>query len=211
MKNKKLLPMLQIALLSAIIIVLQTVGSFIKLPILGTSVSLVLVPITIGAVMLGAKGGAFLGFVFGAVTLWAGISGSDAFTALLFQNQPFATALICLGKGTLAGLVAGLLVDLSRKKDGPRVGRPSAMGILFATYAVPIINTGLFILGGLTLVADTLQKNFVAEGQTLLYFLVIGCAGINFVFELLLNIAVSPAIGTIVLAVNRKMGLREGQ
>jgi len=111
MKNKKLLSLVQLALLAAIVIIFQMMGSFIRITPT-TSVSLVLIPIVIGAVLVGPGGGAFLGFLFGAITLWAGISGADGFTHILFTTQPFATALICLGKGTLAGYLAGLLYRL---------------------------------------------------------------------------------------------------
>ena len=42
--------------------------------------------------------------------------------------------------------------------------------------------------------ADTLSANFVADGSTVIYFLVIGCAGINFIVEFFVNLLVSPAL-----------------
>ena len=108
MKKKNVLKLVQLALLTAIVIAFQLMGSFIHITP-NTSISLVLIPIVIGAIIIGPLGGAFLGLVFGAITLWAGISGTDPFTQLLFNAQPIATALICLGKATLAGLCAGLV------------------------------------------------------------------------------------------------------
>lgn len=179
-----LLKMTQLAILTAVVIVLQMLGSIIKIG--PTSISLVLVPIVIGAIILGPGAGAFLGFVFGLITFWAGVSGTDFFTATLFAAQPVATAIICLGKGTAAGLGAGLIYKLLAKKS-------ELAASVLAAAAAPIINTGLFILGGLTLVADTLNATF-ASGMTLIYFLVIGCAGFNFIAEFLVNLVVSPAI-----------------
>ena len=69
--------------------------------------------------------------------------------------------------------------------------------------AVPIINTGLFILGALFM-SDTLSANFVAEGSTVIYFLVIGCAGWNFVGEFLANMVAAPAMQTIYDVVKNK-------
>lgn len=204
--HQKLLKMIQLALLTAIVIVFQMLGSFIKITP-GTSISLVLIPIVIGSVLTGPTGGGFLGFVFGAITLWAGVSGTDGFTHILFSSQPIATTLICLGKGTLAGVGAGWLYRLV-VGDGTRLSRKVA-GAFAASAAVPIINTGLFILGGLTLVSGTLSTNFVGEGTTLVYFLVIGCAGLNFIFEFLLNMIVAPAINTIVFAVQKNMGKKD--
>ena len=180
----------ELAILTAIVIVFQLLGSFIHIG--PTSISLVLIPIVIGAVLTGPKGGAFLGFVFGAMTY---------FTQVLFSAQPVATAVICFGKGICAGLCAGLIYRALAKKNA------FAASIAAAAVA-PIVNTGLFILGGLLLVNGTLSANlanFGAGGQTVVYFLIIGCAGLNFIAEFLVNLVVSPAINTIVHAVGNKL------
>ena len=196
MKNQRLgkdsiLKMTQLAILTAVVIVLQLMGSIIRIG--PTSISLVLVPIVIGAIILGPGAGAFLGFVFGLITFWAGVSGTDPFTNILFVAQPFATALICIVKATAAGYLAGIAYKLVEKKN------QLAASILAAAIA-PIVNTGLFILGGLTLVAGTLTENFVS-GTTLVYFLVIVCAGLNFIAEFFVNLVVSPAIYNISCAI----------
>ena len=189
----------ELAILTAIVVVFQLLGSFIHIG--PTNVSLVLVPIVIGAILTGPKGGAFLGFVFGAMTYFAGVFGFDPFTNVLFAAQPIATAVICFGKGILAGLCAGLVYRAFAKKN-------SLAAAILASAAAPIVNTGLFILGGLLLVSGTLSANlaaFGADGQTVVYFLVIGCAGLNFIAEFLVNLVVSPAVNTIVNAVGKKL------
>ncbi|MBQ9921235.1 MAG: ECF transporter S component [Clostridia bacterium] len=199
MKNNKVLKLVQLALLAAIVIVFQMMGSFIHIG--PTSVSLVLIPIVLGGILLGPLYGGILGFLFGAITLWAGISASDFFTNVLFTSQPFATTLICLGKGTLAGVGAGYAYKVLKNKN-------KLAASFFAAASAPIINTGLFILGGLTLVNGTLAANlstFGAEGATVTYFLVIGCAGLNFIAEFALNIIIAPAINTIVNAVTKRI------
>lgn len=188
----------ELAILTAIVIAFQFLGAFIHIG--PTSISLVLIPIVIGAVLTGPKGGAFLGFVFGAMTYIAGVSGTDYFTTVLFQAQPIATAVICLGKGICAGLCAGLIYRALAKKNAFEAS-------IAAAAVAPIVNTGLFILGGLLLVNGTLSANlanFGAGGQTVVYFLIIGCAGLNFIAEFLVNLVVSPAINTIVHAVGNK-------
>ena len=69
--------------------------------------------------------------------------------------------------------------------------------MLGAAAAAPVINTGLFIIGALFL-SDTLRANFVAEGTSVLYFLIIGCAGVNFIVEFLVNLLVAPALYRVV-------------
>lgn len=200
MKNReKILKMAEFALLAAIVIIFQLLGSFGLLKIGTTSLNLVLIPVVIGSIVLGLGAGTILGLIGGLITLWAGISGADPFTAGLFGAQPFFTTLICLVKMAAAGLGAGAVYRLIKNKN-------TFAATFAAAAAAPIINTGLFILGGLFLVGETLKEaNFVGDGNTLLYFLVIGCAGLNFIVEFVLNIVVSPAINTIVKAVSSRI------
>lgn len=176
-----------LAVLLALVIVLQLWGSAIRIG--GTSLSLVLIPIVLGAVLLGPAAGAFLGFAFGLIVLIAGISGVDGFTFILFTDHPVLTSALCLIKGAAAGFVSGVLYRWIRKKN-------EYAAVFAASLAAPVVNTGLFILGAL-LMSDTIGANFVADGSTVIYFLVIGCAGINFIIEFLVNAVASPAIYTV--------------
>ena len=186
MKNNKISRMVQLAVLLAIVIFLQCfLGSIV---VGATSFSVVLVPIVVGAILLGPGAGALLGFAFGLVVLIRGITGQDAFTNLLFVAQPLFTALICLGKGTAAGWVAGVVYKLLAKGSG-------FWASVAAAAVAPVVNTGLFILGGLTLVKGTLEANLGALGaDSVLFFLVVICAGVNFLVEFAVNMVLSPAI-----------------
>ena len=69
-----------------------------------------------------------------------------------------------------------------------------------AAALAPVVNTGVFVLGALFLVNETLTANlgaFGAEGMTLVYFVIIGCAGFNFIGELIANLILSPVITTV--------------
>lgn len=180
------------AVLLALVIVLQTCGGFFKIG--ATSLSFVLVPIVLGGVLLGPLYGAALGFAFGFITLMYGVSGADPFTAVLVSAHPFLTTLTCLVKGTAAGLASGYVYRLIAKKS------PLA-GVVVASAVAPVVNTGLFILGALTM-SGTLTENFVGE-SSLVYFLFIGCAGINFIVEFFINLVLAPAIYRVVTAVEK--------
>lgn len=195
-KGSPTLKLVELAILTAIVAVLQLTGTAIHFG--ATSISLVLIPIVLGAILVGPAAGAWLGFEFGVIVYLMGVFGVDVFTYILFTDHPVATGLICIVKGTLAGWCAGALYRL--------IGKKYPVPAVFAAAAVaPVVNTGLFILGAL-LVKDTLVSNFVAEGTTVLYFLVVGCAGLNFVFEFLLNLIVSPALCRIVRVVGKQLG-----
>lgn len=192
------LKMVELAILTAVVLVLQLTGTAIKLTALGTNISLVLIPIVLGAVLLGPISGAWLGGVFGCVTFLMGVFGADTFTFILFTEHPFLTALVCFGKGIAAGWCAGMVYRLLSKKI------PTAAMFLAAATA-PVVNTALFILGAL-LMSETLSANFVADGTTVLYFLIIVCAGVNFLLELALNLIVAPSISAVVKAVTKRVG-----
>ncbi len=191
-QHQRIFRLTMLAVLTAIVAVLQLTGTGIKIPVPGTtSISLTLIPIVLGAMILGPIGGAWLGFMFGLIVYVMGVTGVDGFTFILFSEHPFLTALVCFGKGICAGVFAGLLYRAVMKKN-PLVAT-------FASAAIaPITNTGLFILGGLTM-SGTLSANFVADGTTVIYFLVIGCAGINFIFEFILNMVVAPALNIVMM------------
>ena len=113
----------------------------------------------------------------------------DPFTAYLFQQNPVATAGICLIKSTLAGFLSGLVFRLLRQRN--RVA-----ATFTAALVTPVVNTGIFVLGCL-LISGTLSGFMQANniGGSVVYFLLIGCAGFNFLFEAALNLILAPALG----------------
>ena len=100
-KHTSVVRLTSLALLAALVVVLQTVATGIKIgPV---PISLTLVPIVVGAILFGPGAGAFLGGVFGVVCLIAGIAGTDQFTNLLWVASPFWLTLVCVGKAVLCG------------------------------------------------------------------------------------------------------------
>ncbi len=183
-----------LGILLALVIVLQAIGGYIKIG--ATPLSFVLVPIILGGILCGVWGGAFLGFAFGVIVLLQGVAGIDAFTMILLQDHPVYTTLLCLVKGTAAGLLSGLTYGWIAKK--------SVYGGVFAAAVVaPIVNTGLFILGALAFLQDTIRANFL-DGYTVLYFLIILCAGINFLVELAIDLICAPALHSVIRVVKKR-------
>ncbi len=184
-----------LAVLTALVILLQVFGG--NFSIGTTSFSFVLVPIVLGGMLLGVFAGGFLGFVFGLITYLFGVTGADFFTSILFQAHPFLTALTCFGKGIAAGVVSGLAYKLISKKN-------DTVAVFVSAALAPIVNTGIFLLGALTM-RETISANFVEAGSTFVYFLFIGCAGINFLVELAINLVLSPAICRVERVVNKQI------
>ncbi len=182
-----------LGVLTAIIVVLQVFGSYFRI---GTiSLSFVLVPIVIGGILTGVIGGTILGFIFGVITLVMGVVGADQFTFILFSDHPFLTILTCVIKGSAAGFMSGFVYKLLKDKN-------LTLSTFAASAVAPIVNTGLFIVGAFCM-ADTLNSNFVAENSNVVYFIFIGCAGINFLIELAINLVLAPSVCKIIKAVKR--------
>ena len=192
-RNQKLLKMVELAVLTAVVLVIQAIPN----PLGGTPISLVLIPIALGAMILGPAAGAWLGFVFGAqVYITLGVMHLDPlFTGVMFDNHPIITAFICLGKSTLAGFLAGVVYRaLNRKNEW--------LAILVASAVTPIVNTGIFVLGCLSIYST--MRQLAPAGQSVMYFLVIGCAGFNFIFEFAVNMLLAPALRRIIHITTRK-------
>lgn len=191
------------AALTAMVVVMQLLGSFIHLGIF--SISLVLVPIVIGAAMCGVGVGAWLGFVFGMVVL---ISG-DA-TAFLVVN-PFGTIVTVLVKGTLAGFVSGVvykavikacssLKEKNRTAKWPWLEKAKGLALVYlpvfaAAIVCPMVNTGVFLVGCNLFFYSTIAEWAMGLGYAnAANYMIFGLAGGNFLFELLFNVILSPTI-----------------
>ncbi len=204
--KKMILRMVQLALLTALVVVLQLLGSVIKIGPL--PMSFVLVPIVIGACLLGAKAGAFLGFVFGFITMIMGITGADPFSNMLYAASPVAFIIICLLKATMAGFGSGLIY---KALDKALKGKAKTTRTVIASVSAPIINTGIFVVGMLffyfDLMAGLPAQNPEAFGSfaNAYQLIFIGLAGFNFIGEFLVNLILSPAIVRIIDVIsNRK-------
>ena len=188
MKNNKVKRMAGIALLMALVIVLQFVSSMIP-AIGGFSISLVLIPIVMGAAVFGPGAGALLGGTFGAIVYINCVTGADAGGAMVFQASPALCFLVVMGKGVLAGWAAGL-VYAALKKWNPHVA------ILVAAIVCPLVNTGTFIACMLTFFKDVLAA--WAGGGDIIAYVLTGLILCNFVPEMIINIVFGSAGHTIV-------------
>ena len=194
MEKKKFFTAQNIAtfgVLLALVIVLQLFGGTITIG--AVQLNFTLIPIVLGAILLGPWAGAFLGLACGAIVLYQVITVPTFFYTAIWTNDPVVTALTCLVKTTVAGLVAGLLFRLIEKKN-------RLVAVFVAAGIVPVINTGLFILGCLGMVNSVYG---MANGQNVFVFILVGLVTFNFFIEFALNLLVSPALHTVYKAVEK--------
>ena len=167
------------AILTALVVVLQFLGQFIRFG--PFAISLVLVPIVIGAATCGTKTSTWLGLVFGAIVL---VSDAQAFLAI----DILGTVVTVLLKGMLAGLLAGLTYKFVSKKN-------IYLAIILSAIVCPIVNTGVFLLGCIIFFMDTISQWATAFGfPSAVEYMFLGMVGANFLFELAINVVLSPVV-----------------
>lgn len=191
------------AMLTALVVVLQLLGSAIHIGIF--SINLSLVPIVVGAAMLGVSAGAWLGFVSAAVILLSG----DA--APFMSINVFGTIATVILKGALSGLCSALVYRLVSRWN-------KYAAVILAGLTCPVVNTGIFVIGCRIFFWDTIQvwaagwaegiaqmkdfwfKSLVPENADLgnvWYYVLFGLVGANFLIELGINAVLAPAVATV--------------
>lgn len=167
------------AILTALVVVLQFLGQFIRFG--PFAISLVLIPIVIGAATCGTKASTWLGSVFGAIVL---VSDAQAFLAI----DILGTVVTVLLKGMLAGLLTGLTYKLASKKN-------VYLAVVLSAIVCPLVNTGVFLLGCWVFFMDTINEWATAFGfASAVEYMFLGMVGVNFLFELATNVILSPVV-----------------
>ena len=220
--NSKTKKIVGIGLFTAIVLVLQFLGGSIRFGMF--SISLVLVPIVVGAAVYGWQAGAWLGFIFGVAVLLSG----DA--AAFLTVDVVGTVLTVLVKGTAAGLCSGLSYRLVLKlmnkfsksriqlmKKQYRLGECCEEGVydylsrnnryfavIISAVICPLVNTGVFLLGCRLFFYETVAGWGVAAGfENVASYMFVGLAGINFLIELGTNILLAPVITRLISYVKK--------
>lgn len=194
MRNEKIRRMAAVALLMALVVVMQLVSGMIP-PVSGFSISLVLIPVVLGSALYGPGVGALLGGIFGAIVYINCVTGADVGGAMVLQADPVLCFLVVMGKGILAGAASGWVYRLLK-------GINPYVAMLCAAIVCPVVNTGVFIACMLTFFKDVLSA--WAGGGDLVAYILTGLVLANFVPELVINVVFSPAGQRVTHFVNKK-------
>lgn len=126
--------LVEMALLVAIILIMAfTPLGYIKTA--GIEITLIVVPVAVGAVTLGPAAGAILGGVFGLASFLR-CFGLNAFGAMLLSINPFLAFLLYVPTRILTGWLTGLIYQGIRKTK-----IPSNVSITIANMCCPLLNT----------------------------------------------------------------------
>lgn len=184
--------MVIVAALAALLIIM-TVTPIGYIPIGPLAITVNMIPVAIGAVILGPSGGAALGLVFGltAFANAANVLGTPSLVGTaLFSVNPFLTAVVCIVPRVLEGLLAGLICKAFNHTPVPKVVNYAITG-----FSTAFLNT-LFFMGTLVICfTPTLRANgWWAEGQNVFAF-VAWFVGINAVWEFAFSTVITAIVG----------------
>ncbi len=155
---KKNLSLAQLGMMSALIIAMTFVPYIGYISYGALSITLIHIPVIIGACVMGVKGGAILGTVWGvSCIVKAVLAPPSPLEGIIFKNP-----LVALIPRIIAGAVAGLIFTLIAKKDKKK-HIASALGALSGC----LCNT-IFVMGSI----------YVLYGEK--YGTELGIASVNF-------------------------------
>ena len=184
--------MVIVAVLGALLIIM-TATPIGYIPIGPLAVTINMIPVAIGAVILGPAGGAALGLVFGitAFANAASVLGAPSLVGTaLFSVNPFLTFIVCVIPRILEGFLAGWISRLFN-----RTGMPKMLNYGITGFATAAMNTVFFMGTLIACFTPTLRANgWWKEGQNIFEF-VAWFVGVNAIWELVLSTVITAVIG----------------
>ena len=175
MTRKKNLPK---TVLLSLFIAIMLLMNFTPLGYITTgvfSITLMTIPVALGAVCLGVAGSLTLGFLFGLTSFLQAFGIGfmvDPLAATLFTENPFYYAVMCFVPRIITALIASLIFSAFKRHN-----KTNLLAFILSAAAVPIFNTFLFmlffalffrntVLGGaavMTVIFSALTINFAIE------------------------------------------------
>lgn len=202
MQKTKIREMAQLAILIAVMIVLAATPFGFHLRVGPIEMSLMVIPVAIGAIVLGPISGAILGFVFG-LTSFIECFGASPFGVFLLSISPVMTFIACMVPRILCGFLSGLVFRALRKFDHTKI-----VSFFVASLSTALLNTIFFI--GVILLFFWNNEAFLAEMAAWslpvenLGAFIVAFVGINGVVEASVNfIVAAPIAKAVVRFVNR--------
>ena len=208
-KTEKQVPLKTVVglIIFSLIIVLMafTPAGFLKSG--NVEISFLVIPVAIGAILLGPVSGAVLGLVMGVVSFAQCFGGSDIGSALL-EDSAVNTFLLCVVPRVVCGWIAGVFYDLVSKIDKTGYVPQIAAAIVCPIFNFILSMLGLSLLFGQTPYILNLHISLGVDGFAFPFAL----GGMNLFYELLASLVFTTGISTVILKLkNRKKGQSENE
>ncbi len=187
-----------LSVLCAILLIMTyTPLGYIPLGLL--SITLIPIPVAIGANFLGAKAGATLGLVFGLTSFNGALRASTGLFLILVQSSVVGTFILCVVPRVLMGYFAGLAFTwLYEKKKWYNTS------IVVGSFLAPALNTVFFLSFLAILFRGDLEAMAISNSISL-FTLIIGMAGINAVCEIFACVLISSGVTKVLLQTARRI------
>lgn len=194
--NGNVLWLTKLSVLLAIIIVMGfTPIGYLKFGIV--EITLITVPVIIGAILLGEKAGAILGLAFGLTSFLQAAFGMSAFGTVIMGISPLYCFLTCVPTRVLMGFLTGIIFKALKKDNTLTFAVSGLSGSLFNT---------LFFMTTLILCywnTDYIRGIAKALGTTNIFSFVVAFVGINGLIEALCCTVLSAALCKALKSINR--------
>lgn len=201
-KNMNVASVLNLTL-TAIFLAIIIVMSFTPigyLKVLTVEISLLAIPVAMGAALLGVGGGALLGLAFG-VTSFIQCFGMSAFGTALMGISPVLTAILCIAPRILVGVSSALVYKVLKKKN-VQLNVSSLLSFLTAAVVNTVLFVGLFIaFFGNTDFYAGLETQFATTGVIAFFAAFVG---VNGIVEAVASALVGGALGSVIKRIEKQ-------
>lgn len=202
-KSAKTASIIKLAQLSALVALLIVFGvtnlGYIKTGF--AEITLNVIPVAIGAIVLGPSAGAVCGAAFGLTSFFQ-CFGMSAFGVELFQVSPVLAFIVCFVPRVLEGWLTGLIFKGLSKRF-----KSNSLPCGIASLCCPLLNTVLFV--GLLLLlygkSDYMTSLYTASAAKNLLMFIAWFVGLNGIVEAIAGFIISTAASKALLAANKRL------
>lgn len=190
--NKRLLYLTELAVLIAILLILEITGLGM-FKTFGLELTILQIPVIIGAIVLGPSGGAAMGAVFGLISYWE-CFGKSSFGVALMSINPLLTFIVCVPTRILMGWLCGLIF----KGMHSRLAQTKANFVSYITASLSgaLLNTAFF-MSALCLCfyhTEFIQGFVELLGSTNVFMFIVLFVGVQGLVEALLCASVGSVV-----------------
>jgi len=187
-------------LLAIMLIFAFTSIGYIKIGVV--EITLMVLPVAVGAVVLGPGAGAILGTFFGITSLLQ-CFGMSAFGTVMFSLNPIGFSITCLIPRLLCGLIPALIFRGFKNRGKTGVG-----GILLCCTLTAILNTVFFM--SCILIFFWHNDSFIGVmsdwgiAVDSIWLFLVAFVGINGIIEAIVNAVVATAVSKVLIKVEKR-------
>lgn len=186
--STRYMPLVLLGLLTAILLIMSyTPLGYLNIGPL--AITLNVIPVAISAVVLGPKGGAIVGAVFGITSFLQCLSGGSAMGVICLQINPIFAFIQRFFPRMIMGILAGYAYKLISKRTGTLISCAAAG--FFAAF----FNTLLFMSALVLLYGNTEYLQGLINGRNIIVF-ICSFVGINAIFEMIASTIITAVVGS---------------